>query len=284
MNFNEYLDQAWTLHATDSKKVLSEMKSNLLLAETYEDLLSLAHLLNHVAGVHLGEWSEGINLMNELKNHKEMKDLTPFDRYITSLSLGKNPDHNLSEISNPEKARIWAMTASALGSLGIARRAKEYLENAKNLALKELDLMDPAHRNIAVAGNTIASTLEEKTERSPEENDLMKYAAFIGREFWEKAGTWLEIERAEYRLANTFLTLRDFKEATKHAELCLAMVIANGDVALEGFFGYETIAKIARASGDETSYRIAKEKMKEYFYKLSDADKSWCEKELLKFI
>jgi hypothetical protein len=41
----------------------------------------------------------------------------------------------------------------------------------------------------------------------------MIFAAKTTRKYWEIAGTWLEIERAEYRLAMTYLAAGDLNVA-----------------------------------------------------------------------
>ena len=61
------------------------------------------------------------------------------------------------------------------------------------------------HRALAITGNGLACTLEEKPDRTADERALMILAAQTARHHWAIAGTWLETERAEYRLANTWL-------------------------------------------------------------------------------
>lgn len=63
----------------------------------------------------------------------------------------------------------------------------------------------PAFRALAVTGNNLACTLEEKNHRSLQETELMILASRTARKYWELAGGWLEISRAEYRLAMNYL-------------------------------------------------------------------------------
>ena len=72
----------------------------------------------------------------------------------------------------------------------------------------------------------------------------MLLAAHTGRKYWQIAGTWLEIERAEYRLAQSYFKARDLINSIKHANLCLTICETNNAGALEFFFAYESIALV----------------------------------------
>ena len=130
----------------------------------------------------------------------------------------------------------------------------------------------------------LASALEEKETRSPAETELMILAAQVSRKCWEIAGTWLEIERAEYRLANTFLKAGNFDQAFVHAQNCLQLIKDNNAGALEYFFAYEALALVEQARKNSVGFSQAVELAKEYFTKLSDNEKSWCEATLKKLV
>lgn len=71
----------------------------------------------------------------------------------------------------------------------------------------------------------------------------MKSAARVARQYWEVAGTWIEVERAEYRLAMTMLAAGDPVAALEHAELCLKICTSNNAEPFEHFFAHEARAK-----------------------------------------
>ena len=136
---------------------------------------------------------------------------------------------------------------------------------------------DPAVRALAVAGNNLAANLEEKAERSADERALMILAAQTGRRFWQRAGTWLETERAEYRLGMTWLAAGDAGQARQHALACLAIVDAQTDAApLERFFGHDVLARAERALGHTAAQAAAVAAMQDAFKQLSADDQAWC--------
>ena len=134
-------------------------------------------------------------------------------------------------------------------------RAGRLLEEALDLAQRAgLPPADPMHRTLAITGNALACTLEERRDRSADERALMILAAKTAREHWAIAGTWLETERAEYRLANTWRQAGDAARARGHAQACLDIVAANDGAALERFFGWEALGLADRASGNASGH------------------------------
>lgn len=279
MTFKEYLHQAWSTHASEPRQVADEMKKNLSLVSSSEDIISFAGLVVHVCAEHLGDWLTGLDLLKRLKNNPLHKDKASMNRYVAILELGNNPATIIDHFSPSDQVRILAATASALGNLGGLKRAEAYLRKALEVATT-LPKDDPAHKAMAMTGNNLASTLELKKERSAHETELMILAASIGREFWEIAGTWKEVERAEYRLARTYLEAEVLDRAFEHAEKCLEIVSQNGSEPLEYFFGFEVLALVEKAKKNQLGYEEARENMKAAFDKLPASEQSWCKKSL----
>ena len=108
----------------------------------------------------------------------------------------------------------------------------------------------------------------------------MIHAAQAARHHWERAGTWLEVERAEYRLAMSWLQAGDLAQARRHAQQCLEIVDANQGAALERFFGWVALGVVARAAGDAAGHAHAVERARADFAALSADDQGWCRAEL----
>jgi hypothetical protein len=106
--------------------------------------------------------------------------------------------------------------------------------------------------------------------------DLMILAAQVGRKYWEIAGSWLEVERAEYRLSQTYLKANNFAKALEHAQTCLEVAQENNAPALELFFGYEALAQVEKVRNNPLGFAKAVELAKEHFEKLSPDDRLWC--------
>ena len=281
MDFDTFLGQAWADHATDSSVVAARLREQAvaLVAEEAQ-LLPMAHLAHHVFGEHLARWQEGLQFLQQLA-------ALPFcaasgtaaqalRRYQASLRLAGGLADERGGFTASERVRITAMAAANLAchdAPGAAALLHQAQAQAEAAALPE---KDPAHRALAIAGNGIAGTLEEKPARSTGERALMLHAAQVARQYWALAGTWLETERAEYRLAMSWCQAGDFAQARQHAQNCLEIVHANASVPLEVFFGWEALARVERAAGHAAGHSQALSQAHAAFATLEEGDRGWC--------
>jgi tetratricopeptide (TPR) repeat protein len=192
------------------------------------------------------------------------------------LNLGNFPDTKLDNFSPTDQSIIYSKTAGALANLGGIKNAEKFFQLACKIADENLDKSDPAIKSLAISGNNIATTLEEKKNRNEKENELMLFAAKKARIYWEMAGTWLEVERAEYRLSKTNLQLKDFNQALIHAEQCLKIVVENKAAALEAFFAYELTCLIHHALKNKEGFNRSLELMKREYDNLKADEIDWC--------
>ncbi len=281
MDFKTYLDSSWSKHGKDSQKVAETFEATINLITDSSQLTQLAHLITHVEAEHLGQYSRGLKLIKLLSAHKLNNDKTKvaLNRFEAILQFAENSNFDITPFSDSDQIRILAAVASAQAGQSQTDLSTKNLNQALALAEK-LDSADPANRALAVTGNILASTLEDKSDLSPEQIDLMLLAARAGRKYWEISGTWLETERAEYRLAHSYLKAKDYINSIKHANLCLTICEKNSAPPLEFFFAFEAIALVEKAMAQlPRSFP----KMESYFSQLSESDKSWCGPTLKKF-
>lgn len=287
MDFTTYLNNAWNDHAKDADQVAQTFNQGLELIQSAEDLEQLGWLSTHVYGEHLGKWDEGLLFLNTLSLHSLYSENSPagkvFPIYKSSLSLSKNSDFNISHYALSEQIRILAMSSRQLCGIHQNDRAQELFFKALEHGQTKISKEDSANRALAIMGNTIATTLEEKKNRNQNETDFMILAAKAARKYWEIAGTWLEVERAEYRLSQSYLKAGQFEESLIHAQNCIEISSKNSAPALEFFFGYEALALAEKKKSNDLGYKTAVEKNKIYFEQLSEDDKSWCLNTLEKF-
>jgi hypothetical protein len=284
MTFNEFLNQAWNDHAKQPGQVASRLDAGIKLMEKNDQIPAMARLVTHVLGEHLGHWDKGVQYLLQLKesafydsSSESSKDI---ERSIASLELAAGKRQSLDRLLLSDQIRILAVAASALTEQKEAARATQLFRSALEKAQNALAKDDPANRALAVTGNNLASALEEKPSRSKDETELMILAAQTGRQYWEIAGTWLETERAEYRLSQTYLKAGNLSQALTHAQACIELAQGNSAAPLELFFGYEALALVEKASGNSTGFNQALERVKLNFGMLSPEDKSWCEASL----
>lgn len=282
MDFDTAIKQAWNDHADDARSVAARLPELRRLASDDPQLERLIALTRHLYGAHFGEWSVGAAALESLRGHAAYRDEASsgqgLRRAVASLALcgGAAP----GALSPSDQIRVHAMAAENLLTHD-APRAAQLLRQALAIAERSgLPDTDPMHRAVAVASNALACTLEEKTDRTADERVLMILAAQAARHHWQRAGTWLEVERAEYRLAMTWLQAGDLAQARQHAQSCLAIVAANDSPALERFFGHESLGVIERAAGNATGHARALEDARKAFVELSEDDQGWCQASL----
>lgn len=284
MNFEQFLNQAWNDHAVDSVDVALRLPDALELITSNEQIPLLAALATHVFGEHQAKWEEGVAYLVRLKSLPVFAVATEaersIERSIASLEVASGKRTSLNEFSTSEQIRVLAVAAAALSEQKDANRASVLFRKAIELFDAGISKDDPANRFLAVTGNNLACALEGVKARTSHETELMILSAQTARKFWEIAGTWLHVERAEYRLSNSYRTAGDLVRALDHAQLCIEISRANDAPALEIFFGYEALALVEKARGNAVGQSKAVEQMKAQFNLLSSDDKKWCEDKL----
>jgi hypothetical protein len=280
MDFNTFIAKAWEDHADETRAVAQRLHEGISLATEPMHVVRLADLAQHVHGAHLGEWRAGIVFIERLSAlplvDAEGASGQALRRCLASLALAQGSSAALDGLSSSDRVRVGATAAAHLAEHD-ATRGMGLLQDALDLARRAgLDATDPMNRALAVAGNSLACTLEEKADRNADERELMILAAQTARHYWERAGTWLEVERAEYRLAMTWLQAGDLARARTHAQACLEIVAANQGAALERLFGWEALGRVERAAGNPTGHAQALARAREAFAELDEDDKGWC--------
>jgi hypothetical protein len=97
-------------------------------------------------------------------------------------------------------------------------------------------------------------------------------AAAIARRAWERAGTWVHVERAEYQLALCHAAAGDGAAARVHARECRAICESNGADAVERFYAEEAMARAERAAGDAAAAAAAQGRMANWLADITDTD------------
>jgi hypothetical protein len=280
MDFDTRIGQAWTDHAGDSPAVAAQLPELAALAVTEPQLERVIGLAMHVHGVHLADWAGGRAALEDLQRHPAYRDAAASGqsvrRGLAALALSADAGAQPQGLSASDSVRVHAMAAENLLDHDAARSAALYhqaLALAERSALPDADAM---HRTLGAVSNALACTLEEKPGRSADERALMIRAAQAARHHWERAGTWMNVERAEYRLAMTWLQAGDLAQARTHAQRCLEIVAENDGPALEQLFGWEALGLVERAAGNATGHARALAKARAAFDALSPEDQGWC--------
>jgi tetratricopeptide (TPR) repeat protein len=287
MNFDSYINKAWDDHANAAEKVAESFESAKSLIESSDQIPQLVTLVTHVMGEHLALWQKGIDFLKSLRSHaqfvKDSEADKAINRSIASLKLGGDLPLDMNQFRNSDQIRIFAVVASALCEKDL-RRSLDFFNKALDLAGKGLDAKDPANRALAVTGNNLACTFEEKANRSAGEIEFMIKAAKTARKYWELAGTWSQVGWAEYRLAMTYIQAKDFPKALSHAQLTVEIFRNNGAGPFEMFFAYEAMAQVEKFRQSTIGFEKALEQAKDYLSKTDEKNRSYCEKIFVKLL
>ncbi len=282
--FKSVLSQAWRDHADDPRGVALRLPQLLSLVHDEQNITEFTGLAHHVLGEHLAAWGDGLAMLEQLRVLPTFEVTGPSGQSVTralaSLRLSQGSADERPQLSTSDAVRVGAMAAANLALHDTPRAMhlmREVLASATQAAAGGLPDTDPLHRAVAISCNNLAATLADLDQRSDEQRELMLQAAQGAQVHWAIAGTWLETERAEYRLALCWLKAGNAARAMFHASACLAIVDANGAVALERFFAGEVLALAAKALSDEAAFINALDMARSAFTALSGDDRSWCQ-------
>ena len=287
MAFDAFISQGWDDHAGDPAGVAQRLQTQgLALLSEEPQIVPLAHLAHHVFGEHLGRWHDGLAFLQQLVALTLCTSggaaAQALQRYRASLELCASDADSRPNLSASDRIRVTAMAAANLSERDTPRALVLFEDALAQADATALPNTDPYARALAVTGNSVACTLEEKPGRSADERRLMILAAQTARRCWALAGGWMEVERAEYRLAMTWLQAGEVAQARQHAQACLEMVAAQDPSApaLERFFGWEALGTVERAAGNATGLAQALLEAEAAFAALDESDRGWCQASL----
>ncbi len=281
--FTAFLDQAWSDHGDRPRDVAERLEQGYALIESEDQIAPFARLLAHVDGEHLARWRDGVARLERLRRHPRWSDDGDgpvfVRRLIAALEVasGAAPDPALDAA---DRAHAHAVAAAAMIAQNKIATAIGHLQTALAAAASGLPERDPAVRALAVAANNLAAALEEKSPRDAGETVAMLAAARASREFWARAGTWLETQRAEYVLAKCHLAAGDAPMAQDHAAQCAAICERHGADAFERFFAQSVLALANRACGNDDRHAHAKAAALAQYARLEAGQSPSCESTL----
>jgi hypothetical protein len=275
-SFDSFIQQAWRDHAEQAPAVAERLSKRAQVRLEEGQLSAFVRLLVHVFGEHLGRWDEGIALLRRL-GPLPAGDGT-VARAVASLEIGAGRRDAGQDLPPAERIAARAVASSALLARGERERAIDLLRQASAEAATSAMADDaPAVRALAVAGNNLAAGLEDLPDRTPDQTAAMVEAARTGLAQWRRCGTWLEHERAEYRLARSLLRAGQPAQAAEHARQCLAICQANAAPAFERFFGHALAALCASATHDEPAFDADNEAALQAWAAVDADELVWCQ-------
>ena len=284
--FDAFIESAWETHAEQTREVADRLAASLHRVEAAEQMPRYAGLVSHVYGEHLGDTAAGIALLERLgastvgQGHPAAQQAVA--RHIAALRHVAGEPTTMDGLQGAERVGALAAAAAVHAGREAFDVALATYRQALHGAESGLPADSPAIRALAIGGNNLAAALEEKPDRTPTQTAGMVDAARAALAHWKRAGTWLEEERAEYRLANSLLQAGSPAAAVESARRCVAICTQQTAVPFERFFGHAVLALTLRASGDAAGFESERAQARACFNEVAADDRGWCEPELEK--
>ncbi len=282
-DFDTFLESAWNDHANQPQAVAERLAGAWPMLTTSAHIAPFARIVAHVYGEHLGRWHEGIQLLERVRGHAcndgEATTECALRRHIAVLRYAVDAEIALADLSAEDQIAVLATASAALAGQSAYKPAITAYSRA--IALAENGLADgsPGIRALAVGGNNLAASLEEKADRDAFETAGMLAAAEGGLKHWKRAGTWLEEERAEYRLARSLIAAGDPRRAAAAAARCVEICTAHAAAPFELFFGCAALA-LAQRAAESDAFGATRDRALELHEQVADDEKQWCAQDL----
>jgi hypothetical protein len=254
-----FVERAWALHADAPRAVAEHLIARAGALPADDDGAAALRLAEHVLLGHLA-------------------DVDGYERFITALP----PGLAAAEATAPMVARMaWSLAVlcgrpatpppdgarwralHGLWSVSLARGQAD-VARIELLAEEPQALVHPdaaARQGLAATCNNLAADLRDGSRGDAARDRLMLAAAQASRRLWASAGTWVQIERADWLLARCHAVLGDGAVALVHARACHDAIEAHAGEpqadAFERFFAHEALAWAHRASADRGAARVA---------------------------
>lgn len=281
MTFDDFITTAWADHGDQPLAVAERLSHSPQLAQTASQIQAFTRLITHVYGEHLADWDAGIALLQSLPRLAgEPAAVSAIAAGTATLKYGRGDQDALASLTPLEQTITLATASSLFAAQQKLAKAIDSYSQALMTCTQHIALPDqtPAHRALAVGGNNLAGVLEEKPLRSDAETAAMLLAAQSALKYWKLAGTWLETERAEYRLCRSNLQAGLKEEAVQAARRCLEICTQNNAPAFELFFAHAVLAIAQKDQND--AFELHRAAAIACLEQVPADEQHWCEAEL----
>lgn len=285
MDHDSFCTQAWNDHGDQPEAVAQRLPTGAALVCSPAQAAAHARLVAHVLGEHLGRWPDALAQLAPLQPMAEADPVARAtvqrQRLALAWSAGDTAALATAGLTPSEHIGTLALAASLLaGHADPDRGLATYASAQSAEAAQPLPDADPAVRALAANANSIAASLEERATRTPAQTAGMLVAAEAALHHWARAGTWLEVERAHWRLARCQLVAGDALAATRSVAAGLAVCDTHDAPAFESFFLHVVRARAAHALGDAAGVAEARQAALATLAQVPADDRIWCQTDL----
>lgn len=282
MHIDPFIAQAWDDHGDAPEAVADRLAPATAAVRTPAQAAAFAALAAHVMGEHLGRWAAALDLIATLAP-AAAPDPAARDglaRQAAALRWAAGDAAALAGLAPDHRVAALAMAASLVSGRGDLGRAVAAYDDAEAAAAAGLPDGSLAPRALAIGGDNLAAALESRAARTPAETAGMLRAAAGGLRWWREAGTWLNEERAWWRLARCRLVAGDAAGAADAARQGLAVCAANDAPPFEAFFLHVVSARAHAVQGDAAAQADARAAALAAHARVADDERRWCAADL----
>jgi hypothetical protein len=279
MDFDAFVSQAWADHGHDAAGVAARLRTDTPPPATPAQLEALIRLTVHVLGEHLGAFDDARWRLAALATHQHAAAgvHSALRASLAAIDLADTGRASLAGFTASEVVRAQSGAAAICVGQGRSAAALEFIAAARQRLAAMPDATPADHRPLAANCHNMAWVLHDLgPARSAADTVAMLDLAAASRAHWEKAGTWLEVERGEYVLARMHLAAGQPDSALRHAAQCLAACIAHDAPPYEVFFGHEVLALVQHARSDRAALAHHAGAAQDAFDRLDDDDAVAC--------
>ena len=273
-----FIATAWNDHADDARGVAERLPQGLALLDADPaQAVAFVHLAEHVLLGHLADGVAMQHIADGLQRHAEGQAVlqAALARSAMTVRLLSGDSVDAAALLPVNAVRAHATAALGCAARHDADAARALMRSATALADAAVGDSD-ALKSLAAGWNNLAGQLQSEA-RHPATEALMMEAAQHSRAVWAVAGTWVNVERADYFLARCAATLGDGVQALRHAQSCMAICLANDADAFERFFAHESLGEAFIVQRDTDAARRELAQMRELMSDVGDDNRAYCQ-------
>lgn len=260
----EILDQ----HAGDLRGASDTLQGLAAAVASNEDAARFASVVTHVIGEEAGDWNLANHLLGMLQEsfHHSVGVQGNFaitcyldEQWIEGLRAETRAATAGKESALSVAVWIRISTAHAFQRKGSWNKCFRLVEPVLELAR---GLETPSRHDAATASvaNNLASDILDMPARTQEHDIVLEKSALLSRAFWQRAGTWMHQERADYLLAMAYNALGRHEEARQAANRAIATLDSHGDEPVDRAFINVELAVALRQLGRKGDFASARQR------------------------
>jgi hypothetical protein len=256
-------------HDDDPQAAAQALRSLAQSAIADDDLQRYTWLVNHVIGEKLGDWPNALSLQRQVGDGREHRAALRNTAIAASMAgdalAGLVAEARFADVAAVSPAQAAMSVRLGMLQYAVSDAPTEHAAVALNHCVREIDAwpgLGPLADQFAAALNNIVSALLDRSDAdaaNPVTRAALREGSKLARRAWSEAGTWVNVERADYLVAMCLNKIGDWQAAADAARSGLDTIARNGTEDVDRAFLLLELGKACRelGLGDEASSATA---------------------------